>query len=93
MLWLSAGLTTGILNGLMLRWTVGRLRSETSLAGVPLVALGFLARLALSAALLVIALQRGIAPGLSAFVGLWLARWITIYTTLPHRPLAKLLRR
>ena len=93
MLWLSAGLTIGILNGLTLRWTVSRLRPETALVGAPLVALGFLVRLVLSAALLVIALQRGITPGLSAFAGLWLARWITVYITLPHRPLVKFLRR
>lgn len=91
--WLFAGLILGTLSGLALRWTIGRLRPDTSLASAPLVALGFLLRLALSAGLLTIALQRGVAPGLLAFVGLWLARWITIYVTLPRRPLAELLRR
>jgi hypothetical protein len=93
MLWLFAGLLLGTLGGLTLRWTVGRLRPGTNLASVPLVALGFLLRLALYAGVLAVALQRGIAPGLLAFVGLWLARWITIYVTLPRRPLAEVLRR
>jgi hypothetical protein len=91
--WFPIGLIVGTLSGLTLRRTVGRLRPDTSLAAFPLVALGFLLRLALSAGLLTVALRRGVAPGLLAFVGLWLARWITIYVTLPRRPLAEPLRR
>jgi hypothetical protein len=93
MIWLSGGIIIGILNGLTLRWTVGRLRPEASLIGIPLVAVGYFLRLGLAAGLLIIALQRGIVPGLLAMTGLWLARWITIYNTLPRRSHTKLLKR
>ena len=52
MMWFVIGIATGILNGLTLRWTVGRLRPETPLTGVPLVAFGVLLRLGGSAGLL-----------------------------------------
>jgi hypothetical protein len=93
MIWFIIGIAIGVLNGLTLRWTINRLRPDTALASIPLVTLGFLLRLGLSAGLLVIALQCGIVPGLSAFVGVWLARWITVYTAQPRRSLARLLRR
>jgi hypothetical protein len=82
MLWLSAGLTIGTLNGLTLRWTVSRLHPETSLIGVPLVALGGLLRLGLATALLLLASQHGMMSCLLSFAGLWLARWIVILFTL-----------
>jgi hypothetical protein len=85
MLWLFAGLTIGILNGLTLRWTVGRLRSGTALIGVPLVALGGLLRLGLGTALLIFASQHGMTPCLLSFAGLWLARWIVILVILSPR--------
>jgi hypothetical protein len=78
MLWLFAGLIIGMLNSLMLRWTVDRLRSGPLALGVPLVAAGFVLRLGGAAALLVLASRQGLAPGLLAFAGLWLARWIVI---------------
>jgi hypothetical protein len=89
MLWLSAGLTIGILNGLTLRWTVSRLRPDTALVGVPLVTLGGLLRLGLATALLIFASQHGIMGCLLSFAGLWLARWIVILFTLPHHQVSK----
>ncbi|MBN1811591.1 MAG: hypothetical protein JXA14_07130 [Anaerolineae bacterium] len=92
MLWLSTGLTIGILNGLTLRRTINLLRPETSLASVPLMALGFLLRMGFVTALLVFASQHGLVPGLLACTGLWLARWITMIITLSPRPLARFRR-
>jgi hypothetical protein len=85
MMWFIIGIATGILNGLTLRWTVGRLRPETSLTGVPLVALGFLLRMGLATTVLVLASQRGLTTCLLSFAGLWLARWTAILVTaFPH---------
>jgi hypothetical protein len=78
MLWLFAGGAVGVLNALVLRWTVDRLRPGAS----PRIAVYVLGcavlRLGLAISLLIAALQRGIAPALLAIVGLWLARWGTI---------------
>jgi hypothetical protein len=87
--WLPIGIITGILNGLTLRWTVGRLRSEISLAGVPLVAVGSLLRMGLATALLIFASQHGMIPCLLSFAGLWLARWMVILATLSLRQTSK----
>ncbi len=92
MIWFVIGIIIGTLNGLTLRWTVGRLRPETSLAGAPLVALGFLLRMGLATTLLILASQHGIVPALLAFIGLWLARWIVILVTVSPHLLAKLRR-
>lgn len=89
MLWLSAGLTIGILNGLTLHWTVSRLRPTISLVGVPLVAAGFLLRMGLATALLIVASQHGIMPCLLSFAGLWLARWMVLFVTLSSRQVSK----
>jgi len=85
MIWFIIGIAIGILNGLTLRWTMGRLRLETSLTGVPLVTLGFVSRMGLTAALLVFASQRGLTTCLLSFAGLWLARWtVILVTAFPH---------
>jgi hypothetical protein len=78
MIWLLIGIAIGALNGLTLRWTVGRLRSGSLLTGVPLVTAGFVFRMGSAAALLVFASQHSLASGLLACTGLWLARWIVI---------------
>jgi len=73
--WLVTGGTIGVLNGLSLRWTVARLRPDAPRRAVALAMAGTLLRWSLVAGLLIAALRHGIAPGLLAFVGLWLARW------------------
>lgn len=78
-MWLLLGGAVGVLNGLSLWWMANRLRSEAALVSVPLMMMGFLLRLVLAAVLLILASRRGIAPGLLAFVGLWLARWGVIW--------------
>jgi hypothetical protein len=85
MLWLFAGLIIGILNDLTLRWTVGRLRSGPLSTGVPLVVAGFVFRMGSATALLILASQHSLAPGLLTFAGLWLVRWIAILVTLSPR--------
>ena len=82
MIWLSSGILIGIAGGLTLRWTVHRLHPDTSPIGVPLVAAGALLRLGLATALLVVAALQGMASGLLAFAGLWLARWMFILGTM-----------
>ena len=79
-LWLFAGLAVGALNGLTLRNSVARLRPGVPGRAVAWILGGALLRLGLAASLLIVALQRGILPGLLAFAGLWLARWGTVYS-------------
>jgi len=61
-LWLFVGGAVGVLNALVLWWAVGYIRPDAP---------GH----ALVGGVLVVALQQGIAPGLLAFTGLWIARW------------------
>ena len=85
MIWFIFGIATGILNGLTLRWTVGRLRPEASIISEPLVMLGFVLRMGLTAALLVLASQHSLVSGMLSFAGLWLARWtVILVTAFPH---------
>lgn len=76
--WLLAGGAIGALNGASRRWTVARLRPEAPRDALGLVWGGLALRWGLVAALLIIALQRGVVAGLLAFVGLSLARWVMV---------------
>ena len=78
-LWLLAGGAIGTLNGLAMNWAVARLRPARPGRAVFCTVGGAILRWSLAAGLLIGALQRGIAPALSAFAGLWLARWCTVY--------------
>jgi len=77
-LWLFAGGAVGVLSGLILRRTVARLQPTAPCHAVAWTLASTLLRWGLAAGLLIAALQRGIVPGLMAFAGLWLARWVTI---------------
>ena len=77
--WLFAGGLVGLLSAVSLRWTVARLHPGASWRAVILTAGGALLRWCLAAGLLIAALQRGIAPTLLAFAGLWLTRWSTVW--------------
>jgi hypothetical protein len=74
------------MNGMTRWWTVSRLRKETPLRPRALVWGGLSLRLALVAAVLILALRRGIIPGLLTFAGLWLARWSTAIWFAALRP-------
>jgi len=73
--WLFAGGGIGLLNGLSMWWTVAHLHPASPRAALVQVLGGALLRWALVAALLTLGLRQGIAPGLLAFAGQWLARW------------------
>jgi hypothetical protein len=73
--WLLAGGAIGVLDGLSLRWTAARLRPNASSQVAVLALAGAMLRWGLAAAVLIAALQQGIASGLLAFAGLQLARW------------------
>ncbi|MBN1955592.1 MAG: hypothetical protein JW900_11155 [Anaerolineae bacterium] len=93
--WLWVGLAAGAANLLHLAWTVRRLDPQTGhWRARALVWGGAVLRWGLAALVLSLALQRGILPGLSAFLGLWLARSLGVawfgsgefsWTTFSHK--------
>lgn len=76
--WLLAGGLVGVLNGFSRWWTVARLRAGGDGRPLLLTLGGLGVRLTLVAALLIAGLKQGIAAGLLAFAGLWLAQWATV---------------
>ena len=72
---LLGGSAIGTLSGLTIRWTVARMDARSPGRAVFWTATGATLRWGLAAGLLLGALQRGIAPALLAFAGLWLGRW------------------
>jgi len=80
-IWLLVGALVGLVNVFSIVRTVTRMRP-----GAPVVALwavmgGFMARLALSLLALAVALRHNAAAGLLVFAGIWLARWVCIWST------------
>ena len=73
--WLFTGGAIGVLHGLTLWWTVGRLRPGVPSSAVILTMGGIMLRWSLTAGLLVATLQHGILPCLLTFTGLLVARW------------------
>lgn len=88
LLCLLAGGAIGVLSGLSLRWTAVRFSADAPLSAVALMVGGAFLRWGLAAVLLAIGLRSGIAPGLAAFAGLWLARWAVVWwlSRIPMEP-------
>jgi hypothetical protein len=76
--WLLTGGSIGMVNTLSLQWTVARLHPDAPRRAVTWTVMGALLRWGLAAALLIAALQHGVASTLVAFSGLWLVRWGTV---------------
>ncbi|HIC94675.1 MAG TPA: hypothetical protein EYH32_01315 [Anaerolineae bacterium] len=74
-LWLFVGGAVGALNALILWWAVGCIRPEAPGHALVWAWGGALLRWVAAGGVLIVALQEGIAPGLLAFTGLWIARW------------------
>lgn len=79
MIWFVLGGLWGALSIAFQVWSVRRLDPRPSPLAVAWVIGGVGLRLGWIALLLALALRQGIGPGLSAFAGIWLARWIMIY--------------
>lgn len=76
--WLVIGLVGGWFSMQFHIWSVRRLAPRPSAAALTWLIGGFGVRLGWIALLLIFALRQGLGPGLSAFTGIWLARWIMI---------------
>jgi len=80
-LWLLAGLVVAVLNVISIAGTVSRLHPGGEGRALSLFVSGFVLRIALSALVLMAALQHSAAAGLLAFAGLWLGRWTVLFLT------------
>ncbi len=80
-LWLPAGFVVAVLNVALVAGTVSRLRPGGEVRALSSFVSGFALRSALSALVLVAALQQSAAAGLLAFAGLWLGRWTVLFLT------------
>ena len=76
--WLGIGIVVGAINGLTLLGTAAALDPGAMVRTAAVVLGGFLLRLGLSGGLLAVALKQGIVPGLLAFAGLTVARWMWV---------------
>lgn len=78
MIWLGIGITGGAINGLTLSRTALALDPAAPARTAAVTVGGILFRLGLSGGLLVVALRQGIVPGLLAFAGMLVARWVWV---------------
>jgi hypothetical protein len=98
-IWLLGGISIGVLNGMILQRTVAHLRPQPSFTMALWLAMSFILRIGLATGLLIAALHPdlirggGILPGILAFIGLWLGRWIVVYLVLHPRSLFTRFRR
>lgn len=79
LIWFALGGLWGWLSMAFQVWSLTRLVPRPAPLTVAWVVGGFGLRLGWIALLLILALRQGIGPGLGAFAGIWLARWIAIY--------------
>jgi len=78
MLWLLGGILVGFINAVLTVRTVTKVRPEVNYSMSAVVLRGLFSRLGLAAAIMLVAINRGIGAGLMAFAGLWLARWFFV---------------
>lgn len=76
--WFFVGVGVGLWNGFTLWRVVHRMEPDRPRRSRMRVASSRWLRWTGVAVLLILALQRGIVPGLLAFAGLWCARWVLV---------------
>ena len=83
--WLLIGVVAGLVNVYLISQTVAKLRPDARYRAMSVTFGGVLVRFGISAAVLSLALRQNAVSGVCAFVGLWVARWITIYLVNTNR--------
>lgn len=78
LLWLGGGALIGLFNAWTLRVAVWRLNGPIPMGGLGGLIAGSLLRGILTAALLAGAFWVGVAAGLLALIGFWIARWAAV---------------
>lgn len=78
LIWLAAGISVGLVNALTIRFTVSRLGEDSSVRGLGRLIAGMFGRWIVAAALMAVALGRGMVEGVLALTGFGAARWVAI---------------